>query len=93
MAIGGRYEGERSYEDITINLEKGDCIYSFTDGYQDQFGGPKEKKLMKKRMLELLIDINTDPMSVQEQKIKEYLSSWQGAQEQVDDIQMIGIRF
>ncbi len=90
--IGSFEHGTRTYTNHKYQLEKGDCIYIFSDGYADQFGGPKGKKFMKKRFRELLIEISPMKMIDQERRLKKELIHWQGAEEQVDDILVIGVR-
>jgi len=63
-----------------------------TDGYADQFGGPKGKKFMVKRFQELLLQICAMPMEEQGQRLKQAIEDWQGNTDQVDDILVIGIK-
>jgi serine phosphatase RsbU (regulator of sigma subunit) len=67
-------------------------IYLMTDGYPDQFGGPKGKKFKYKQLEELLVAISHDPPEVQKQTLIERFNSWKGDLEQVDDVTLIGIR-
>ena len=76
----------------TINLQKGDIIYTLTDGFPDQFGGDKGKKFMIKNLKELLIKIAPLSMQEQKQKLNEVFNTWKGANEQVDDVCIIGVR-
>jgi hypothetical protein len=69
-----------------------DCIYLFTDGYADQFGGSKGKKFMYKQLKELLLANSYLSMSEQKNVLKDTISRWKGNLEQVDDILVIGIR-
>jgi serine phosphatase RsbU (regulator of sigma subunit) len=92
FSIGAFYEGERSFTCKTFQLQKGDCIYTFSDGYADQFGGPKNKKFMRKQFRETLLTYHRDPMPEQKWRLTEVLDRWKGAQEQVDDILVIGVR-
>lgn len=93
MPIGGQFEGYKTYEGHDIQLEEGDCLYVFTDGYIDQFGGPKGKKLLKKRFYELLTDVHETPMTDQKQKLHDYLLDWRNKEEQVDDVLVMGLRY
>jgi len=79
--VGGEFE-----------MKKGDVIYTLTDGFQDQFGGPKEKKFMVKKMREYVLSISHLSMKEQHQKISETFTSWKGDMEQVDDVCVIGVR-
>jgi serine phosphatase RsbU (regulator of sigma subunit) len=72
--------------------QNNDKLYLYTDGYADQFGGPKGKKFMYKKLNELLLSISSKSFSEQPKDINETLVSWQGDLEQVDDILIIGIQ-
>jgi serine phosphatase RsbU (regulator of sigma subunit) len=73
-------------------LEKGDMLYLTTDGFADQFGGPKQKKLKTKGMIELFVNVHSLPLNEQKEKIHLYYSEWKGNGDQTDDVCVIGIR-
>jgi serine phosphatase RsbU (regulator of sigma subunit) len=73
-------------------LHKGDMIYTLTDGYADQFGGPKGKKFMYKQLKEKLAAISPMPLPEQKNALLTTLNDWMKNSEQVDDITIIGIR-
>ncbi len=75
-----------------FDTQKGDIIYTLTDGYQDQFGGPKGKKFMIKKMREYVLSISHLPMKEQHDKIKDTFNNWMGDLEQIDDVCVIGVR-
>jgi serine phosphatase RsbU (regulator of sigma subunit) len=75
-----------------LQLQKGDVIYAFTDGYADQFGGEKGKKFKYKQMQETLLKICNDSMLNQHTALDKTIENWKGTLDQVDDILMIGIR-
>ena len=75
-----------------FDLQKGDLIYTLTDGMPDQFGGLKGKKFMYKQLKQLLISITHESMENQRQFLVVALNAWKGNLEQVDDITLIGIR-
>jgi tetratricopeptide (TPR) repeat protein len=75
-----------------FDLQKGDQVYTLTDGFQDQFGGPKGKKFMVKKMREYLLSISDLPMKEQLQELKETFNNWKGEMEQIDDVCVIGVR-
>lgn len=85
----------KEHKDFTFqkqNLQPGDSIYIFTDGFADQFGGPNGKKFKYKALKELFIATgNLSPLE-QEEKIKIEFEKWKGNLEQVDDVLIIGIR-
>jgi serine phosphatase RsbU (regulator of sigma subunit) len=92
MPIGGFELQGRSFTDHRIQLRRGDVVYIFSDGYADQFGGPKGKKFLYRRFRELLVEIHGLPMDRQKAMLFEALNRWKGAHEQVDDILVIGMR-
>ena len=75
-----------------IDLQKGDTLYIFSDGYADQFGGDKGKKFMAGRFRELLVEVAQLPIEKQKEKLNYTIESWRGVHEQVDDILVIGVR-
>jgi serine phosphatase RsbU (regulator of sigma subunit)/streptogramin lyase len=88
----GLSEQMKSFNLQTIETQVGDVIYFFTDGYQDQFGGPKGKKLKHKNLVNLLLSLNQLPFDQQKEKLDFHLTEWKGDLEQLDDILVIGIR-
>ena len=75
-----------------IQLQDGDTFYIFSDGYADQLGGPKGKKLKSTVFREILLQIHEQDMNDQKQFLDEQLNQWQGDMEQLDDICVIGMR-
>ena len=75
-----------------FDLQKGDQVYTLTDGFQDQFGGPKGKKFMVKKMRAYILSISNLSMQEQYQKLDEVFSNWKGDIDQVDDVCVIGVR-
>jgi serine phosphatase RsbU (regulator of sigma subunit) len=67
-------------------------IYLFSDGYADQFGGPKRKKFMYRQLEELLISIRNKSMEEQKEILDKTIEAWKGNLDQIDDILIIGIR-
>lgn len=80
------------FETQTIDLRKGDTVYSFTDGYPDQFGGDKGKKFKYKSLKQLLLDNTSQSMNAQASILEERFVQWMGDLEQVDDVCIIGVR-
>ncbi len=93
IAIGSMESAGRSFTDHEIQLRPGDCIYIFSDGYADQFGGPGGKKLKSRPMLDKLLETSNLPISEQRNALQSFIIEWKGALEQVDDICVIGLRF
>ncbi len=77
----------------TIEIEPGDCIYIFSDGFADQFGGPKLKKLMSNRFRELIIESSGKNMREQSEALETAFEKWKGKVEQIDDVVVIGVKF
>ena len=75
-----------------FDLEKGDAIYLFSDGYADQFGGPRGKKFLYKAFKNLLLEISDRPMAEQPAILDKTMEEWQGITGQIDDMVIIGIR-
>jgi len=75
-----------------VNLNSGDCVYIFTDGYSDQFGGPKGKKFKTKAFKELLQSVCSESIEKQKEVVEKTLKDWKGQLEQVDDICIIGLK-
>jgi serine phosphatase RsbU (regulator of sigma subunit) len=92
FAIGGYYENpDQKYTNHSLQLQKDDYIYVFSDGYADQFGGPKGKKFMYKRFRDYLLTLNGKSMSDQKQFLDTTLIQWMGSLEQIDDVLVIGM--
>ncbi|MDP1800245.1 MAG: SpoIIE family protein phosphatase, partial [Bacteroidota bacterium] len=88
----GKFEQAKNFTTHSIDVMENDCIYIFTDGYQDQFGGEAAKKFKASKFKELLVSINNNVMEKQRQLIDKTFHEWKGELEQVDDICIIGIR-
>jgi serine phosphatase RsbU (regulator of sigma subunit) len=67
-------------------------LYLYTDGYADQFGGPKGKKFKYKQLNEFLLSIQNKTMQQQQEALKKNINDWKGNLEQVDDICIVGIK-
>ncbi|MCE3228166.1 MAG: stage sporulation protein [Bacteroidetes bacterium] len=90
----GAFVGEKSnFDNNTLKMEKGDQVFVFSDGYADQFGGPRGKKFMVGNFRKLLTEISTLDPAEQKQRLDTTLTTWQGDQEQVDDVLVIGVKF
>jgi serine phosphatase RsbU (regulator of sigma subunit) len=76
-----------------IELQKGDAFYIFSDGYSDQFGGPKQKKFMSMQLKETLVEMAGKPMLQQGERLNEIFEEWRGDNPQVDDVTLIGVRY
>ena len=88
----GKYAVEKSFTNHQVQLKKGDTFYIFPDGYVDQFGGEKGKKLKFQGFIELLMQLKDESMDEQHKHIDEFFMKWKGDLEQVDDVCVIGVR-
>jgi tetratricopeptide (TPR) repeat protein len=88
----GKSDHNKPFTTNEIDLQKDMLFYLFTDGFADQFGGPKGKKFKYKQLEELLISIAHESMENQKQILSNTLNNWKGNLEQVDDVCVIGVR-
>lgn len=88
----GWYNVERPFDVHRLDLKKGDQIYLFTDGYADQFGGPKGKKLKHSRFQEEILRSRNWSMEDQQKHLEQYFYDWMGEIDQIDDVCVIGVR-
>jgi len=92
MPVGKYGDESKSFSLNTINLQKGDVVYTFTDGFADQFGGPKGKKFKYKQLEEKLTEYHKLPMEEQKKALAEVFDNWKGNMEQIDDVLVVGVR-
>ena len=92
FSIGSYVNGEREFTSKKTEIQTGDCIYAFSDGYADQFGGPTGKKFMRKQFRQLLLEINSLTIEQQLAALEKRFDDWRGDQEQIDDVLVIGVR-
>jgi serine phosphatase RsbU (regulator of sigma subunit) len=89
----GQYPNQVPFVNHKVKLEPGDCIYLFTDGISDQFGGPKGKKYKYKRVRDLISEVAHLSLPLQYDNIQQEFINWKGNLQQVDDVCMVGIKF
>lgn len=92
MPVGKSDKQNQSFTTHTLELQKGDTIYTLTDGFPDQFGGDKGKKFMSKKLKELLLANVHLPIAQQKELLESTFKNWVGSLEQVDDVTVIGIK-
>lgn len=88
----GIHERMDTFTLLTHQLQKGDCIYLFSDGMADQFGGPAGKKFKYKQLKELLAANGQQSVADQKESIEKLFVEWKGSLEQVDDVTLMGIK-
>jgi len=92
MPIGVYVVDDRKFNLHEMDIQEGDCYYTFSDGFVDQVGGESNRKFMRKNFTELLLKIHESPMAEQKVLLDETIENWKGKNEQVDDILVFGIR-
>ncbi|MES2566106.1 MAG: SpoIIE family protein phosphatase [Bacteroidota bacterium] len=92
MPVGIGHDDSLSFTYNQLGILKGDLIYTFTDGFADQFGGPKGKKFKYKQLKELLLSIHQLPMHEQYRILEEKFISWKGNLDQVDDLLLMAVK-
>ncbi|HOT15146.1 MAG TPA: response regulator [Bacteroidales bacterium] len=93
MPIGIYKTSSQPFTNHEVNLEQGDQVYIFSDGYYDQIGGPKNMKMMSANFRKFLMQIHQRSMKEQKILLEDYFNQWKGDFEQVDDVLVIGFRF
>lgn len=89
----GQYYGDvKPFTKQEVEIEKDDLLYLFTDGYVDQFGGNNNKKFLKRRFVNLIETVCTEPLHKQREILDQTIEEWRGEFEQVDDICVVGVR-
>ena len=88
----GDFDHAVPFTDHEVQLAEGDQVYIFSDGYVDQFGGPKGKKFKYKTLQKLLFENREKPMAEQKELLDRTFATWKGELEQLDDVCIIGVR-
>jgi serine phosphatase RsbU (regulator of sigma subunit) len=88
----GIYLNEQNFRTDEIQLQRGDRVYLFSDGYMDQFGGLNGLKLKSGKFKEMLLSINQKTMEEQKDLLEKAFNIWRGKYDQVDDILILGIK-
>ncbi len=88
----GASEDQKPFTTHILDLNVNDSLFLFTDGYADQFGGPKGKKFKYKQFKDLLLQNNHLPIIEQSNILSKIFNEWKGNLEQVDDVCVIGIK-
>ena len=88
----GQYISRKNFTNHEMEVQKGDTIYLYSDGYGDQFGGKDGKKFKRSRLKELILSIQEKPMEQQKKILDDTNEEWRGNLEQIDDILIMGVR-
>ncbi|MFC2086237.1 PP2C family protein-serine/threonine phosphatase, partial [Bacteroidota bacterium] len=92
-AVGGpQYEEIRKYKKHIINIDKPTTFYIYSDGYQDQFGGPKNMKFLTSQFKNLLVEVSNEDFLKQKEILDRTIEDWKENVKQTDDILVIGFK-
>lgn len=92
MPIGIYFKEHTPFTNNDVEVQKGDMLYLFSDGYIDQFGGPSGRKFMINKFKELLASISTEPLTKQRDILDVKIDMWRGEKPQIDDIIVLGLK-
>ncbi|HZJ74863.1 MAG TPA: tetratricopeptide repeat protein [Perlabentimonas sp.] len=92
MPVGHHLLVANSFTNRQFQLQKGDMLYFYSDGYADQFGGPKTQKFLMQRFRKLLMDIHNLPCNEQKEILDTTIEDYKGSQKQLDDMLVLGLR-
>lgn len=92
MPVGLSHDNEKSFTLHEMEFKKNDMLFLITDGYADQFGGPKGKKFKHKQLQDVLLRIGNLSTDDQKKELSSEFEKWKGHLEQVDDVCVIGIK-
>jgi serine phosphatase RsbU (regulator of sigma subunit) len=92
MPVGSYADALIPFSMKNIPIQKGDMVYTFSDGYSDQFGGEKGKKFKESNFKKLLLEIHSVEAEKQKERIHDNFENWKGQLEQIDDVCVIGVR-
>ena len=92
FAICSFEPGAKNYEVQKLDVQSGDTLFLATDGFVDQFGGPRGKKFMRRRFRDLLVETASLPVSEHEAHLRAKFEDWRGDEEQVDDVLVVSMR-
>ncbi|HRS19973.1 MAG TPA: SpoIIE family protein phosphatase, partial [Bacteroidales bacterium] len=94
-SIGGIFSMRKApeFKNVSIPIEPRMRIYMFSDGIQDQFGGPKNEKFTRARLEKLLLDTTSLPIKEQGKKVEQEFTVWKEGKAQLDDVLLLGIQF
>ncbi|MDP1799931.1 MAG: tetratricopeptide repeat protein [Bacteroidota bacterium] len=92
-AVGGIQDSScKLFIQEEIDIKQADVLYMFSDGYYDQFGGPKGKKFKYKQLTSHILSMATHSLEEQKKILADTIVTWQGNLEQVDDICVVGVK-
>lgn len=90
--IGDSSKKHQPFKTQVIAIQSDDVCYAWTDGYIDQFGGPKSSKFMTRRLKKLLVEIAHNPLGDQCDLLNQIFLDWKGDEDQIDDVTLFGFK-
>jgi serine phosphatase RsbU (regulator of sigma subunit) len=90
--VGGTFEKNKKFTTHYLSILKNDTFYMHSDGFPDQFGGPRNKKFMRKKLLNLFLKVSSQSMDKQKKELLKEFYDWKGDLEQIDDVSIVGVR-
>jgi serine phosphatase RsbU (regulator of sigma subunit) len=87
-----QYKNNKVFDKHSISYQKGDTIYLFSDGFQDQFGGDKKSKYTTKRFRHFLTEMYGMSMDEQKEMLEKEFIYWKNGGKQTDDILVMGFK-
>jgi serine phosphatase RsbU (regulator of sigma subunit) len=91
-SIGGHEREKASFTKNSVNFDENTVFYLYTDGYADQIGGENKRKFMTRNLRNLFSEMKSKPMSEQGEHLKNTFEKWQGKEQQIDDVLVVGFR-
>ncbi|MDA3954984.1 MAG: SpoIIE family protein phosphatase [Bacteroidales bacterium] len=92
MPVGIHINFNKPFTNHILDFHSNDQFYLFSDGYADQFGGPRGKKFRYKQFKELVQSVSHEPMNIQKEILTNIQDKWRGSLEQIDDILVFGLK-
>ncbi len=93
MPVSYHRKKDQPFTRHNFELKDGDCLYMFTDGFIDQFGGKEGRKYLLKNFIKLLLDIHMEPMWKQKERLISSFDNWKDDNNQIDDVLVIGLKY
>jgi len=93
MPVGVHVIDNQLFRLTEFDIMKNDCFYAFSDGFVDQIGGENSRKFLSRNFTDLLLKIHIQPMAEQKIILQQTFQKWQGVNQQIDDILVLGIRY
>jgi len=90
---GNQYKGKNNYQNHLVEIQDGDSVFFFSDGFPDQFGGPEQLKYGPKRIRTSIVENEGVDFDKYHDIFSDDYHEWMGDTKQIDDVLLIGIKF